>query len=206
MTTRKGATMPRWPKEREARGCGIEGCEGKHVGKGYCKKHLYRLNTNGDPLAVRHRIHTGTVEERFWKKVVTGPDDCLLWSGAKIPDASRDDEDRYGMWTWDTPDGTQRQLAHRFAYESKFGKIPEGAQLHHTCARRGCVNPAHLQLATALENTAESLQRKHLTAKRDALVARYAELALMAQHLNIPLQECPVEPNKDEPEAPGTLF
>ncbi|WP_352241760.1 HNH endonuclease signature motif containing protein [Microbispora sp. NBRC 16548] len=89
------------------------------------------------------------------------------------------------MWTWDEDGRTEGRLAHRFAYERTKGPIPEGAQLHHTCARRACVNPDHLQLATALENTAESLQRKHLRSKRDALLERYSALMAQAQAMGL---------------------
>jgi len=34
--------------------------------------------------------------------------------------------------------------AHRFAYETLVGPIPEGHHLHHTCEHPGCVNPEHL--------------------------------------------------------------
>lgn len=180
--------MPRWPEDRETRRCVVSRCEGKHAGYGYCKKHLYRFQMNGDPLVVRHHVDTGTVEERFWKKVKPGPDGCQLWGGAKLPDPKLPAEERYGMWTWDEDGRTLRKLAHRYAYERVKGTIPEGVQLHHTCARRGCVNPEHLQLATALENTAESLQRKHLRSQRDALLERYSVLIAQAQAIGLQVE------------------
>lgn len=35
--------------------------------------------------------------------------------------------------------------AHRFSYLLEHGPIPDGKELHHTCERRRCVNPSHLQ-------------------------------------------------------------
>lgn len=42
--------------------------------------------------------------------------------------------------------------AHRASYELAKGKIPEGLQLDHLCRVRCCVNPAHLEPVTHLEN------------------------------------------------------
>jgi hypothetical protein len=43
-------------------------------------------------------------------------------------------------------------LAHRFAYESMTGKIPDALQLDHRCHNHACVNPAHLRIATNKQN------------------------------------------------------
>jgi hypothetical protein len=36
--------------------------------------------------------------------------------------------------------------AHRLAWERANGPIPDGAQVHHRCGNRACVNVAHLEL------------------------------------------------------------
>lgn len=43
-------------------------------------------------------------------------------------------------------------LAHRFAYEDIVGPILEGLTIDHLCRVRHCVNPAHLEPVTHLEN------------------------------------------------------
>jgi hypothetical protein len=50
--------------------------------------------------------------------------------------------------------------AHRLAYATWVGEIPEDSVVHHTCGVRSCINPAHLQLVTPHENNAEMLERK----------------------------------------------
>jgi hypothetical protein len=43
-------------------------------------------------------------------------------------------------------------MAHRFAYESINGPIPEGLQVDHICHNTSCVLVKHLRLATPSQN------------------------------------------------------
>jgi hypothetical protein len=53
--------------------------------------------------------------------------------------------------------------AHRFYYTRERGKIPAGLQLDHTCRRRNCVCPSHLEPVTPAENI-----RRGVAARRTA--------------------------------------
>ena len=79
-----------------------------------------------------------TPVKRFNAMVRRGPG-CWEWSGSAV--------DGYGQFSVQVP-GTGRQIvpAHRFAWESMFGTIPEGADVLHVCRNRRCVRPDHLVL------------------------------------------------------------
>lgn len=85
------------------------------------------------------------------------PDECWQWPGYIKPDG-------YGRRSHGSAYG--ETLAHRIAYCHWVGPIPDGMTLDHTChtddptcydgkrcAHRACVNPAHLEPVTQLENT-----------------------------------------------------
>lgn len=48
---------------------------------------------------------------------------------------------------------------HRLALEAATGVSLGRMHAHHTCARRACCNPEHLQPATAIQNNLEMLER-----------------------------------------------
>ena len=65
--------------------------------------------------------------------------------------------------------------AHRVAYETYIGKIPEGVQVHHTCANRKCINVNHLQLVTNVENSVEMMQRQYYIKRIEYLEEKLAK-------------------------------
>ena len=83
---------------------------------------------------------------RFWAKVDKQPgvDACWLWTGCKHPKGYG----RFGLGT--RSEGTI--YAHRFAYESEHGPVPQPLQLDHLCRIRHCVRPSHLEPVTSRVN------------------------------------------------------
>lgn len=49
--------------------------------------------------------------------------------------------------------------AHRISYLIYYGELPEGKDVCHRCDVRGCVNPAHLYIASHLENMRDMYRR-----------------------------------------------
>lgn len=81
-----------------------------------------------------------TVLDRFWSKLDKS-DGCWLWTAAC-------NRDGYGAFSVNG----RMVKAHRFAYEELVGPIPDGLVIDHLCRNRECVNPAHLEPVTHVEN------------------------------------------------------
>lgn len=47
-------------------------------------------------------------------------------------------------------------LGHIFTYVEKYGPVPEGLELDHTCEVRRCINPDHVEPVTHHENLLRS--------------------------------------------------
>jgi hypothetical protein len=84
---------------------------------------------------------------------------CWLWTGAK---------GSHGYGTIRREGMTV--LAHRYAYELAKGALPTGAQVHHRCHRRACVNPAHLEALTPQAHLARHPEAAASTVARHAAV------------------------------------
>jgi len=85
--------------------------------------------------------------DRFRSKFVVHVAGCWEWTAA-ITDTG------YGIYyVGRNAEGRKVNVrAHRFAYEALVAPIPEGLQLDHLCRNRACINPAHLEPVTQIEN------------------------------------------------------
>lgn len=80
-------------------------------------------------------------EVRFWDRVKKCRNRCWEWQG-------RRDGRGYGVFHFEG-----RSIpAHRYAYESRVGRIPVGLVIDHLCRNPSCVRPSHLEPVTIEEN------------------------------------------------------
>ena len=80
----------------------------------------------------------------FWPRV-DRTESCWVWQGTRF-------QSGYGAFQLDG----RLQRAHRLAYETLVGRIPDGLQLDHLCRNRPCVNPGHLEPVTPRTNVRRS--------------------------------------------------
>ena len=82
------------------------------------------------------------ITERLWRKVDKTAA-CWLWTAAL-------DTNGYGQFS--VP-GKPRKPAHKVVFEMLVEDVPRGLTLDHLCREKRCVNPSHLEIVTAAENT-----------------------------------------------------
>jgi len=63
---------------------------------------------------------------------------CWLWQGSPTSNG-------YGRFTQGSRKNLIELYVHRISYEWFIGPIPKYFVIHHTCEKRMCVNPLHLQ-------------------------------------------------------------
>jgi len=93
------------------------------------------------------------------RRYVEKTDGCWLWTGRKTWSG-------YGEITLGGKRG-RKIRAHRVAWESVHGPVPNGLCVLHRCDVRSCVRPDHLFLGTRADNAADCLTKaRHARGER----------------------------------------
>lgn len=102
--------------------------------------------------------------ERFISKIIKTPT-CWIWDAGRTKTG-------YGQFG----DHEDHRYAHQFSYELFKGPILDNKHVLHSCDNRWCVNPNHLRLGTALENSQD------MSRKNRSMCGEKSNLAKLKQH------------------------
>lgn len=97
-----------------------------------------------------------SLRDRFEDKIAYEPTSgCWLWAGSLS----------HNGYPHLATEGDKPVRAHRLSYEMYRGPIPDGMMVMHHCDTRQCVNPDHLTVGVAADNTADMIRKQRGKAK-----------------------------------------
>ncbi len=159
----EGSVAPTPPR------CAFKGCDKPRRGD-FCVGHANQRAKGHQLVPLRKLRLDWSEEDRFWDRVdLRDFGGCWNWLACKrgtfplnkIPKESR----------------SRTVMAYRYSYSFFHpDENIDGVTIHHTCANRQCVNPAHLQAISNINNVAEMNERQHYLRRIAALEERVAEL------------------------------
>jgi hypothetical protein len=115
-----------------------------------CPKLIQDHNARCNPCHLKWKWRPVDIKEVFFKHVFK-TETCWLWIGTKFTD---------GRGMFHIPRTTRSMNAHRQSWIIHKGPIPKGILVCHTCDVGHCVNPGHLFLGTAKDNSNDMLKKR----------------------------------------------
>ena len=105
----------------------------------------------------RPYIRQAELPSVFWTFAKKDPETkCWVWQRA-IQNRGGRNSKGYGKQVFNG----KREFAHRVAWQLKHGAIPKNRYVLHSCDNPPCINPKHLFLGTAANNTHDAVKKKH---------------------------------------------
>lgn len=158
---------------RAPRVCSVPGCGRVYRAKGLCNMHCGRVARTGSvrlaqgrrPGVVKGQVPS-SLDERFWRNVDKSGD-CGEWTASK-------NKRGYGTFAvYVEGKGWRPQIASRLSYELAHGPISPDLCVRHKCDNPSCVNPAHLELGTHLDNMRDMRERGRSATAENHSQARF---------------------------------
>ena len=94
------------------------------------------------------------LKDRLMKRTKVDERECWNWTGCK-------DKKGYGYIMFNGKLQIVRKV-HRVSFELFNGPIPHGKMILHNCDNPSCINPEHLRIGTAKDNSMDAVSRNRL--------------------------------------------
>lgn len=89
--------------------------------------------------------------QAFWGKIKQNSCGCWIWQGSL--------SGKYGKSVWKVDNVRKHFLSHRVAYFLYYLQDPKASLVCHRCDTPLCVNPLHLFLGTAKDNSMDMVNK-----------------------------------------------
>lgn len=111
------------------------------------------MSGSKEELFVSYFRNPHRVKDKIYSRVIVGPNNCIIWTGAKHTTGYGVINVQKKNFDIDGPEFIYKtDRVHRVVYEIEVGGIPKEMTIDHLCEVKLCVNYLHLEVVTQKEN------------------------------------------------------